>query len=815
MVRPRSYRVLARSLPLIGILSVFAMVAAPAQAGTQPDARIALHVKAHTTKTASLCTTWSPNGEALPCSKYVTAGELKTPYDVYLIVVRGNQFSGIAGLSCGIEYQDVPGAGVDVCGWTLCADLEFTNAGSHGEWPRAGGGTRITWVRDTNCQRTVLGTDGVHAVAGAFYVYAYSADALTVTPNNNLDSGPELAVADCSAATDQLSVWSGGKAAFSAGAGVPGINPCGSTGGCELGPRSVQFNDRMAGAYQDSTIRIVNYGSTVVTGSVSVTGSQFSLRSGGGTFRLAPMEAFTVVVRFAPGAVGSFVGALELGVHCGAISLYGTGISQCAFEPRPLEFGPVIQGDTADRVVALRNNEARRITGTITLSGASFSLFQGGGAFALDPGDSLLVGVRFQPATLGAVSGTISAGTTCMALVLHGSGMPACTTSPNLFDFGKVEIGNSAEATFRIRNESARALSGTIASSDTAFVVIAGGGPVELPIGAGHTIVVRFQPDRGGSLSATIQTPVECQTIQVRGSAPMPPQRCRILPKATVDFGVLQVGSVKDTVLAIVNSGQVENTVRLVESQFRAPYSLPDGGGTFVLAPGDTLRARIRCAPTVKGSAEIWLDLGSPCEHVTLRSIAQLQPLACTVRPETMSFGSVRLGEHNDLGLLLTNSTGQVATGSIDEGCGDFQFLTGGGYWIESRRWANRIVRFQPTSLGPQTCLIYLTGQCADTVVATGIGVAADSTEAPVALYPMSSPAEQSQRFAYEVTVAGPVMITVFDVVGRAVAEFDEGSREQGHFAVVWNSDGRPGGIYFVRIRVGAHEIARRILLLR
>jgi hypothetical protein len=661
----------------------------------------------------------------------------------------------------------------------------------------------------------VIGYDGVHAVAGAFYVYAYSADALTVTPNNNLDSGPELAVADCMAATDQLSVWGGGKAAFSAGASAPGMNPCGPTGGCELGPRSVQFSALMAGAYQDSTIRIVNYGSATVTGSLSISGSQFSLRSPGSSFRLAPMDTLKAVVRFTPGTVGSFVGALKLGVHCGDISLYGTGISQCAFEPRQVEFGPVTQGDTSDRFVALRNSEARRITGTIAVSGASFSLFQGGGTFALDPGDSLLVGVRFQPATLGAASGTVSAGTTCMALVLHGTGMSACTTSPNLFDFGKVDIGKSADATFRIRNESARALSGTIASPDTAFLVIAGGGPVELPAGEGHTIVVRFQPDRGGSLSATIQTPVECQSIQVRGSAPMPLQRCRILPNTTVNFGVLQVGSVKDTVLAIVNSGQIENTVHLVESQVLAPYSLPDGGGTFVLAPGDTLRARVRCAPTEKGSAEIWLNLGSPCEHVALRSIAQLQPLACTVRPETMSFGPVRLGEYNDLGLLLTNSTGHIVTGSIEEGCGDFQFLTGGGYWIESQRWANRIVRFQPTSPGPQTCLIYLTGECADTVVATGIGVAADSADASVILYSLSSPADAFQRFAYEVIDSGPVMITVFDVAGRSVAEFDEGSRERGRFDIVWNSAGRPGGIYFVRLRAGEHEISRRLLLLR
>ncbi len=815
MARSRFFRVLALSLPLIGALSALAAVAAPARAGTQPNARIALHVKAHTAKSASLCTTWSPNAEGLPCSRYVSAGDLRTPYDVYLVVVRGASFSGIAGLSCGIEYDDVPGSGLDLCGWTLCADLEFANAGSRGEWPHAGGGTRIVWVRDTNCQRTVIGTDGVHAVAGVFYAYAYSADALAVTPNNNLDSGPELAVADCAAATDLLGLWSGGKVTFSAGAVVPGINPCESPGSCQLGPRSVNFNELIVGAYRDSTIQIVNYGSDVAVGSVSVSGPPFFLRSGGGTFRLGPNESVAVTVRFTPGVVGNFTGALKLGVRCGDIALYGAGVSRCAFEPRPLDFGPVVLGDPADRVVALRNHEAHTITGWISVSGTSFSLTRGEGAFALDPGDSLLIGVRFQPVALGAASGSVSAGAACLALALRGSGMPACTSSPALFDFGKVDIGKSVDVTCRIRNESAHTLSGIVASSDSAFVVVEGEGWVEIPPGAWHTIVVRFQPDRGGSLSATIQTPLECPAIQVRGTAPPLPKRCQILPRVHIDFGVLQVGSVKDTVFAIVNSGQAEYTVRLVESQFRAPYSLPDGGGEFLLAPGDTVRARVRCAPTEKGRTEIWLDLGSPCDHVILSSIAQLQDVACTVRPQIMDFGSVRLGEYTDKGLILTNSTGGIVTGSIGEECGDFQFLVEGGYWIESRRWINRMVRFQPTSPGPQTCAIYVTGECADTVVATGVGVAMDSADASAILYSLSSPAESFQRFAYEVTDPGPVTITIFDVVGRSVVEFNEGSRERGRFDVVWNSAGQPGGIYFVRLRAGVHEIARRVLLLR
>ena len=38
---------------------------------------------------------------------------------------------------------------------------------------------------------------GVHVVIGCIYLYAYSEDVLRITPNNNLLSGPELAVCNC------------------------------------------------------------------------------------------------------------------------------------------------------------------------------------------------------------------------------------------------------------------------------------------------------------------------------------------------------------------------------------------------------------------------------------------------------------------------------------------------------------------------------------------------------------------------------------------------------------------------------------------
>lgn len=204
-------------------------------AGTQPDCVFAVHAKAHTTKGTTVCTTWKP---AVACSNYNTNWPLGVNADVYLVVAKGLVTPGIAGMSCGIQYDNALGSGIDVFGWTLCADLEFTNGAATCppdlppcEWPIAGGGNRITWVMTTNCQRTVYAPDGVHAVAGSFYLYAYSPDVFQITPNLNLQI-PELAVADCAASTTLFDLTTNdamkraGSVGFGPVEGYAGCNPC-------------------------------------------------------------------------------------------------------------------------------------------------------------------------------------------------------------------------------------------------------------------------------------------------------------------------------------------------------------------------------------------------------------------------------------------------------------------------------------------------------------------------------------------------------------------------------------------------------------
>ena len=167
-------------------------------AGTQDGVSVSLHIQAHAVKAIQICDTATPNAQGLVCEAYQTQWPTHAPGDLYLVVTTGDPGPGIAGLSCGIAYPP----NLSMSGWELCADLEFPN----GSWPASGGGNRITWAAGVNCQTTVIpGYEyyGVHAVAGAFYVYAYGSGLFEITDNLGI-AVPELKVADCNASESDV-----------------------------------------------------------------------------------------------------------------------------------------------------------------------------------------------------------------------------------------------------------------------------------------------------------------------------------------------------------------------------------------------------------------------------------------------------------------------------------------------------------------------------------------------------------------------------------------------------------------------------------
>lgn len=233
---------MSRSIAFLTIL-LLGLVLAPrvAGAGTQDDAKIALQTKTWVTKVTTCLDT---EALASPCSEYVTEWSLGNGTDIYLMVAQADPVVGIKALSCGVDYSE---SNLFVT-WTFCGDgLQFPSNGGNGDWPAPAGGNRMTWE---TCQDATVGGEGVHAVAGSFYVYAYGEDLLQITPNHVIVPA-ELQVVDCAGLTTDLPDTVLGSVYFGAGSG---FNPCGSTtsGVEQFAQSDVPISGTVSGTYPDT-----------------------------------------------------------------------------------------------------------------------------------------------------------------------------------------------------------------------------------------------------------------------------------------------------------------------------------------------------------------------------------------------------------------------------------------------------------------------------------------------------------------------------------------------------------------------------------
>jgi hypothetical protein len=185
--------------------------------------KMALHAKAHAA--GGQCNPVSAGGAApddIPCSEYVTAAPLHRATDAYIVVGNADK-PGVSGVAFGIEYQGAPAAGVDIVApFYLCATgLEFPSS----TWPASGEGNVITWNTAIDCPDTEIPPNGIHAVVGAFYLYAYGEDTFRITENKLLRT-PALKVNVCNAGETILDPATDAGSIVFSGNGRAGFNPC-------------------------------------------------------------------------------------------------------------------------------------------------------------------------------------------------------------------------------------------------------------------------------------------------------------------------------------------------------------------------------------------------------------------------------------------------------------------------------------------------------------------------------------------------------------------------------------------------------------
>jgi len=205
-------------LPLVrvGVLGLLLLALVPEIGGAGTiDGRpkVLLHVRAVTnTYVCGLVT-------LAQCEDAVTRGSVNSAYHVFVLVARGDAPS-IGGVQLGIDYvgQVTPAGGapnLNVFGWTLCSNYDSPSAMP--AWPAPGSGNLLTWDLDHACQT------GEVAVAGYFYLAAYSEGSLYVRPSP--DDGT-LKVVDCQRNEILLDPLADAGCAYFNNRGLDGCNPC-------------------------------------------------------------------------------------------------------------------------------------------------------------------------------------------------------------------------------------------------------------------------------------------------------------------------------------------------------------------------------------------------------------------------------------------------------------------------------------------------------------------------------------------------------------------------------------------------------------
>jgi len=282
-------------------------------------------------------------------------------------------------------------------------------------------------------------------------------------------------------------------------------------------PASLAFGDVVVGTTSAAkTVTLDNRQATAISVSSGISGSGFAISGGTCGSTLAAGKECTVLVTFAPAALGAVTGTLTLtdspdsgSPH--SIALTGTGSTQTTDTPTTLAFGDVAVGNTsAAKTVTLENHETVAINVSTGISGSSFKISGGTCGSTLAAGKDCTVLVTFTPSALGAVSGTLTLtdspdSNSPHSIALSGTGSTQTTVTPTTLAFGNVFVHNtSAAKTITLENHQSTTISVDTGISGSGFAISGGTCGSTLAAGKDCTVLVTFTPTALGAVTGTL-----------------------------------------------------------------------------------------------------------------------------------------------------------------------------------------------------------------------------------------------------------------------------------------------------------------------
>jgi hypothetical protein len=212
----------------------------------------------------------------------------------------------------------------------------------------------------------------------------------------------------------------------------------------QVSSTSIQFGNVVVASTLSQALIIKNTGNAALNVSqITESGSAFNISGFTLPVNLSAGQQTTITVAFLPTVAGPASGSISIVSNAPtsptSVSLSGTGVTAThtlSISPTSLSFGNITTGtSSATQSVTITNTGNSDVAiSQITTGGAGYSATGGSAPLTLTPTQSLVLTVRFSPATAGAVSGSIS-------IVSNATGSPA---SVSLSGTGVTAVQHSA-----------------------------------------------------------------------------------------------------------------------------------------------------------------------------------------------------------------------------------------------------------------------------------------------------------------------------------------------------------------------------------
>jgi hypothetical protein len=599
---------------------------------------------------------------------------------------------------------------------------------------------------------------------------------------------------------------------------------------CDVQPTQLDFGSIAMGDSVDLDITIYNIGCDIMSGSVSENCMHYEIVSGAGSYSIAPGDSQVVTVRFKPTLMGTWYCTIPTGTNCSNVSCEGISYEPppaCRIEPDTLDFGEVEVGGFQTMTFDITNTGYGTLTGTMSETCPYFDIASPpDGSYSLTHDQTQTVSILFFPGEEGPHSCTIETGNdACMDVYCTGVGVsepPICLVEPDTLGFGTVLIGNYNDLNFAITNTGGDTLSGTVSEACDHYEIISGGGAYALAAGETVFVTVRYEPAVSGHHSCAIETGSGiCGDLYCTGDG-MEPALCIIDPD-TLDFGVVTAGDSLDLSFIIANGGGDVLTGGVSETCDQ--YRIVSGAGAYALAADETLTVTVRYKPGSIGFHECTIETGSAmCTDVYCSGIGESPPL-CLVEPDTLDCGIVIVGDSLDTSFDIINSGGGLLTGSVNDTCGYYNVIAGGGaYALSAGETLHVRVRFKPDADGLFECWVATGVECGNVYLmgsgdnVSGLGILNANRFFLYQNYP--NPFNPVTNVTFTLPSRGHAKLSIYNIEGRLVKTLVDGEFDGGAKTVLWNgtdSRGNPvaSGVYFYRLRAGADVMTKKMILLK